>query len=573
MPDTLTSPTREDILAAYPLLDCLAKSGVKLRGSGNQRTANKCPRQQHKPDHWCVSVDVAKQIWHCNDCGIGGSVIDWHMHATGKPLAEVMAELSGREAHPSKPARTDAGRTSPKIVATYDYTDESGILLYQVVRYDPKTFRQRQPDAHGGWRWDMDGVTRVLYRLPEILLGQSVLITEGEKDVETLRKMGFIATTNVGGAGKWLEAYSDVLAAKGVIILPDNDKPGKDHAEKVVESLTDKAASIKVVPMPAPYKDVTAWVETFSTPALATKALQDLIDRTPHRLRPLPILDIADMEAQYRSFLREADSRAFDLGKFLPSLGSAVRKLVPGELVLIMASTGVGKTALLQQFAIAAAPLPTLLFELELPSELMFERFVQMQVSCYASDVESEYKRTETPLWKSYRKLHHIFVCPDSGLTPEDIERLIHRSALKIGQPPAVVGVDYIGLVKSPGRSRYEAVSYAAEQLKVIAKRTGTIVLMASQISRPDKSDTSIEVRLHDGKDSGALENSSGLVLGVWRPQPDTLTIKVLKNTKGASGKVVECHYDGAKMQMREKPQVNGEFTAKQTARPVHADP
>ena len=551
--------TRDEILARNPLADYLTKRGIKLRGSGNQRTTNRCPLQQHKLDHWCVSVDVEPRLWHCNDCGVGGTVIDWIHHETGKPVADVMSELAGRDTSPRRSSANDSRHTPPRIVATYDYTEESGKVLYQCVRYEPKTFRQRQPDGKGGWKWDLDGVTRVLYRLPEVLLAQSVIVSEGEKDVETLRKLGFTATTNVGGAGKWLAAYSDVLAGKDVVVFPDNDKPGQDHAEKVVESVSDKAISVKVVPMPAPCKDVTEYFETFATPELAKKAIQDLIDRTPHRLKPLPVYSIADMEQQYRDFIRDVDKRAFDLGKFLPSLGACVRRLVPGELVLIMASTGVGKTAMLQHIAMAAAPLPTLLFELELPGELLFERFVQMQVGCYASDVEKEYRSTDVPRWKSYGKLQHVFTCPESGLAPEEVERLIHRSALKLGQKPAVVCVDYIGLLRPLARSRYEAVSYAAEQMKVIAKRTGTIIFMASQLSRPDKSDNSIEVKLHDGKDSGSLENSAGLVLGVWRPQPDTLMIRVLKNTKGVSGKIIECEYDGARMQIREKSLINGE--------------
>ncbi|MBA7632893.1 hypothetical protein ES703_40449 [subsurface metagenome] len=55
------------------------------------------------------------------------------------------------------------------IVATYDYRDESGELLYQVVRYEPKDFRQRRPDGKGGWIWNLNNTRRVLYRLQELL--------------------------------------------------------------------------------------------------------------------------------------------------------------------------------------------------------------------------------------------------------------------------------------------------------------------------------------------------------------------------------------------------------------------
>src|SRR5262249_51967925 len=59
--------------------------------------------------------------------------------------------------------------SAPKnIVATYDYTDEDGALLYQVVRLEPKSFRHRQPDGKGGWFW-RGSERRVLYRWPELV--------------------------------------------------------------------------------------------------------------------------------------------------------------------------------------------------------------------------------------------------------------------------------------------------------------------------------------------------------------------------------------------------------------------
>src|SRR5687767_9829201 len=50
------------------------------------------------------------------------------------------------------------------FVATYDYADESGQLLFQVCRKPDKQFRQRRPDGRGGWTWGTKDVRRVLYR-------------------------------------------------------------------------------------------------------------------------------------------------------------------------------------------------------------------------------------------------------------------------------------------------------------------------------------------------------------------------------------------------------------------------
>jgi hypothetical protein len=98
-------------------------------------------------------------------------------------------------------------RNGREIVATYPYHDERGELLYEVVRFAPKNFRQRRPDGAGGWAWSLNGVRRVLYHLPRLLAaverGQIVHVCEGEKDVEALERIGVVATCNPAGAGKW----------------------------------------------------------------------------------------------------------------------------------------------------------------------------------------------------------------------------------------------------------------------------------------------------------------------------------------------------------------------------------
>jgi len=213
-------------------------------------------------------------------------------------------------------------------------------------------------------------------------------------------------------------------------------------------------------------------------------------------------------------------------------------------------------TAIQQCLARSAAPLPTLFFELELPQELMFERFVQMETAWTSEHVEAHYTTQTGGLWRTFEHLNHILVCAESGLSTAQIESFIGRSELKTGTKPAVVIIDYIGLIRGEAsRSRYEKLSATAEELKVIAKRTRTIVVLGTQVARPEKSKDSLEPRLHDAKDSGSIENSAGLVLGAWRPDHQTLMIKVLKNTKGRSGIVVECNFDGETMQLTERDQ------------------
>ena len=150
-----------------------------------------------------------------------------------------------------KPQSTSVRR---KLLATYDYTDESGNRLFQVVRYAPKDFRQRQPDGNGGWTWKISGVRRVPFMLPELIQsvadGMPVYVVEGEKDVLALVAAGFTATCNPGGAGKWLADFAAFFKRASVIVVADKDAVGREHAQKIAANLQPVAATVRVVEVP-----------------------------------------------------------------------------------------------------------------------------------------------------------------------------------------------------------------------------------------------------------------------------------------------------------------------------------
>lgn len=144
-------------------------------------------------------------------------------------------------------------RREPELEITYDYVDADGELVFQVVRKSGKRFMQRRPADPGDidkWEYNLDGVERVLYRLPEVMaaVGQrKIFVVEGEKDANAIFKAGGVATCNAGGAGKWQDSYSEVLRGAHVVIVADKDGPGLNHAQQVAESLKGKAASIETV--------------------------------------------------------------------------------------------------------------------------------------------------------------------------------------------------------------------------------------------------------------------------------------------------------------------------------------
>jgi hypothetical protein len=158
-------------------------------------------------------------------------------------------------------AQTNA---APKgnIVGTYDYTDDKGDLLYQVVRLEPKDFRQRRPNGNGGWIWNA-GERRVLYRLPELLQypDATVFVTEGEKDADRVASLGLCATTVA--CGKWTDDCAKAVAGRDVVILEDNDEAGCKKALEGATALHGTAKTIRIVRLPnLPVKgDVSDWLD------------------------------------------------------------------------------------------------------------------------------------------------------------------------------------------------------------------------------------------------------------------------------------------------------------------------
>ncbi|MEO5858717.1 MAG: DUF927 domain-containing protein [Pyrinomonadaceae bacterium] len=157
-----------------------------------------------------------------------------------------------------------------RLAATYDYRDESGQLLFQSVRYEPKSFRYRRPNGSGGHEWNLANTRLVLYRLPELLVADPlfpVFIVEGEKDVDALQAIGVTATCNPMGALKWKDEFSDSLKGFDCAILPDNDKSGRQHSQRVANSLLGKADRVRVLQLPGlPEKgDVSDWLAAGNT--------------------------------------------------------------------------------------------------------------------------------------------------------------------------------------------------------------------------------------------------------------------------------------------------------------------
>jgi hypothetical protein len=246
-------------------------TSIKITTAGWQAC---CPAHEDKKASLSVAVGKdGKTVLHCQAGCSAESVLS--------ALSLTMSDLF--------PPKEDKPRS--RIVATYDYLDASGKLLFQAVRFDPKSFRQRRPDPDQAdkWIWNLKDVDLVLYRLPELLASQGmVVVCEGEKDVDNLRALGFTATCNPMGAGKWRSWFSNTLNGRDVVIVADKDNAGKKfagqkHAAQVRDNLHGKAASVVVLELPGDgVKDASDWITQGGT----REAFLELVRTAPEWKEP-----------------------------------------------------------------------------------------------------------------------------------------------------------------------------------------------------------------------------------------------------------------------------------------------
>lgn len=266
-----------------------------------------------------------------------------HCHANCDPV-DILArlDLTWAELTNPKPRRDDGEVWTPAGPATavYDYRDERGALLFQVCRTASKEFRQRVPDptTKSGYRWRLDDVRRVLYRLPQLIEAirndVDVWICEGEKDVHTLVDIGLAATCNPGGAGKWRDEYTEFFRDASVLIVADKDEPGRAHARQVAAAVGQVAREVVIVEAADGCKDVTDHV------------------RAGH--------PIAEMPTTWSSAEPTRVELAQDLHEFLATPDEEYDWLVPqllerGDRLILTGFEGLGKSMLVRQLAITIA--------------------------------------------------------------------------------------------------------------------------------------------------------------------------------------------------------------------------
>jgi RecA-family ATPase len=217
----------------------------------------------HKDENPSLSLNLAKGLWNCHSCNASGGMLDFERKMMATDVETSWAQIY-------RITGMEPPKITHKLVKVYEYTDVTGKLLYQKLRYEPKDFSQRQPDGKGGWWYNLNGVKKVLYRLPEVVTAKVVLVVEGEKDADNLRDAltaaaikDYAVTTTFDGAGHWKPEYAPYFTGRMVVVIPDNDVKGKAHAQTIAASVKPFAEKIKLVELPGlPEKgDVSDWLQ------------------------------------------------------------------------------------------------------------------------------------------------------------------------------------------------------------------------------------------------------------------------------------------------------------------------
>lgn len=157
---------------------------------------------------------------------------------------------------------------SSRTERQHTYTNENGqpiaVKQMKISSNGGKTFRWYLIEPETGRmasKTGLNGLELPLYNICAVRQarekGRTVFVVEGEKDVDTLQSLGYIATTKPNGAqNRWTSNFIEPLKDLNVVVLLDNDEAGADCGKMAVTALLDVTASLKVIPSASLYSEL-----------------------------------------------------------------------------------------------------------------------------------------------------------------------------------------------------------------------------------------------------------------------------------------------------------------------------
>lgn len=546
----------------------------------------KCPVHAGNDDNFSVDPQTGAAYCH-SQCGKGWDILGLEMELSGTafPAAKKESyEIMGRPLEDGEQG----------FVATYEYQEENGNVRYQVVRMYPKEFKQRRKEG-GSWVWNLRGVERLPYNLIAVNAGTFCILVEGEADVECLRSHGIVASCNNGGAGNWDPALNRYFEGKRLLLIPDNDDPGREHMLKVAAQVGPKAAKIQILQLPGLQEkgDVRDWFNRGGS----VEELRKLVNS---RARDwTPDFEFAAAESPEdkwvnspRLIVEASGGRdsAWDLAAEdgIPTPYPHLTDLLTGgmrnqEVYYLAGRRGSGKTSMLLQFVTKALEINkgVLFFSLEMRDIDVLRRLVSIEESVDLAQVRILQKKRhlneiklddlrfleslESRLKARTDKLQDspLLVHQKPVVTPEYIVSESRRLAK--GNKIDLICIDHMQLMGSDGdeKKEYDRFTHISRALKTeVARELNLPILVASQVTRAHASDgreDKDELEITDMRGSGALEEDAAGIMLLYHSSEDAkkakkegrlakgpvkATLKLGKNRFGVSPEYMEMiHY------------------------------
>lgn len=477
--------------------------------------------------------------------------------------ADVIAALKERDLWPRPIVNTGVPFSAPREVARYRYENADGSHAYDIIRLEPKTFRASRtvPEAE-----------RVLFNLPAVLAAvaakQTIWVTEGEKDAEALIGLGLVATTYPFGGGKWLDRYAVDLIGANVVICQDRDdinpktgqRAGEQASRVVAQSLSVAARSVKILEFPGRGKDAADAVAAGATKMLVEAIADDLPEwESGEKV----VYTAKDRAIEYREVMAKRKRGDPDEIGWRIGLGPLDREMVysPGDVMLVAAATGTGKTSFLQSLE-RRATVPTLFFSVEMSRKQLMNRHLAAATGIDSWKIRrgaldgDEYATIMAELDRMEAGNEGDLV-DNPALTTSALENILRVYCVRRGIK--VVFVDHLQrLADKNSESERLRMAGIMRSLSRIARQTETQLVVACQVNRQGDRASGVPPYKSELAESGVLEQEASVILALGRVEGATETkLAVRKNRHGLDGFTVDLVFDLMHNNYLEKSEAN----------------
>ena len=513
------------IKAALSCADVLRETGVDPSRSFS------CPFPEHADNNPSANLIKDGTQFYCHACKKGGDVIDLYGIVHGMTKKDVLSTLSERFANNSSTYQSSPKKRvewiydAPVYRHIYQHADKS--YAYEVRRIasacGTKKKYQQGRMINNRWELGLSANHRILYSLPNIVNASRVYLVEGEKCADRLIQEGLDATTTTGGAGArlhWMESYTQALAGREVVIIPDNDEVGRMHAENILEQIKERCnAAILNLEYANVKDDVYDWYnqggDTDTLTHLADLALN------PHLCLGDSSDEVLARLDQYLHKRRSGEIRPIPTG--LQGIDE-VQRIEQQNLITIAARPGGGKTSMLvsmtamQLLNQCATPA---FFSFELDESTIALRIISAMTGIpFVRIQDGNLHGNEIELVRKARVAMKPLRLDDNRKTIAEMTERIKLWRDHFGVD--IVYIDQLSKVKlEQGKSRFEQYSNTVNAIKLMARECNVPIVLAAQLRRPAEGMKPRAPSMNELKDTGSLEEDSDVVLCLWRPEQE----------------------------------------------------